>query len=204
MAKRSYKQNCALAHAVDIVGERWSFLLIRELMLGPRRYGELNKSLKGMGTNLLISRLRELEAAGIVAKSAENGPSRYELTQRGAALEPTVLALVRWGMQHAHRSEPNFTHRPEWDLVALKAAFDKRNAPADTSVEFAAEGWHGWAEIRQSRLEIGLGKARSPDVVVYGNVQDLFRPTGTIKPRLSGNVEKLQRFMAAFSDAGTA
>lgn len=202
MAKRSYKQNCALAHAADVIGERWSLLLIRELMLGPRRYGELNKALKGIGTNLLVSRLRELESAGILKKVAFGRSHSYELTESGRALEPAVLALIRWGMRHAERGQAGYLHRPEWDLVALKATFDARNAPADTSVEFAAEGWNGWAEVRQTRLEIGLGKARAPDVVVYGNVQDLFRPTGTVKPRLSGNVEKLQRFMAAFSDAG--
>ena len=203
MAKRSYKQNCALAHAVDAIGERWSLLLIRELMLGPRRYGELNKALKGMGTNLLVSRLRDLESVRIVRKVTRGRNHSYELTESGRALEPAVLALIRWGMRYADRGQVGYLHRPEWDLVALKALFEPQ-AAADQhiSVVFADEKWGGWAAIRQSALDIGLGEREGADVVVYGSVQDLFRPTGTIKPRLSGNVEKLQRFMAAFSDVG--
>ena len=88
--KRSYKQNCALAHAMDVVGERWTLLIVRELLVGPRRYGELLNNLSGIGTNLLADRLKELEAAELIAKEG----SRYLLTENGAAAR--VRGSMTW------------------------------------------------------------------------------------------------------------
>ncbi|MFQ6006768.1 MAG: winged helix-turn-helix transcriptional regulator, partial [Woeseia sp.] len=82
MAKRSYRQNCSLARAADIIGERWTLLLLRDLLVGPRRFGELSRSQKGMGSNLLATRLRELEAASILQRQeADKGSPYYALTE---------------------------------------------------------------------------------------------------------------------------
>jgi DNA-binding HxlR family transcriptional regulator len=98
--KRRYRERSGLAAALDVVGERWTLLIVRELLGAPRRYGELLEALAGIGTNLLVNRLRDLEAAGVVARVLAPSPQSavvYELTERGRALKPTVDALQAWG-----------------------------------------------------------------------------------------------------------
>jgi len=119
--KRSYKQNCALAHAMDVVGERWTLLIVRELLVGPRRYGELLNNLSGIGTNLLADRLKELEAAELIAKEG----SRYLLTENGRQLESVVNDLVRFGLSLGIEDMDERLTRPEWDVVALRAIYDE-------------------------------------------------------------------------------
>ncbi len=99
-SRRGYHQHCGLAKALDVVGERWTLLLVRDLLLGPRRYGDLVEALPGIGTNLLAKRLRELEEADLVTKVKLPAPVSavaYELTAEGRALEPALHALARWG-----------------------------------------------------------------------------------------------------------
>ena len=100
MAKRSYNQYCAVARALDAIGDRWTLLLVRELLLGPKRYGDLLASSPGIGTNLLADRLREMEAQGLVERATlppPAGSTVYQLTDSGAELESVVRALGRWG-----------------------------------------------------------------------------------------------------------
>jgi DNA-binding HxlR family transcriptional regulator len=122
--KRSYGQYCAVARALDLIGERWTLLLVRELLLGPRRYTDLLRGLPGIGTNLLADRLRELEAAGLVARRTLPPPassSVYELTQLGEGLRATVLELGRWGGRLL--GEPAGEMRPGWYVVSMTATF---------------------------------------------------------------------------------
>src|ERR671923_2379364 len=96
VAKRSYNQYCAVARGLDVIGERWTLLLVRELLLGPKRYGDLLAASPGIGTNLLADRLREMEAAGLVERVTLPPPARstvYQLTEAGSALEPVMIAL---------------------------------------------------------------------------------------------------------------
>src|SRR5689334_7180685 len=98
--RRSYKQFCGLAKALDVVGERWTLLLVRDLILGPRRYGDLLNGLPGLTTNLLASRLKEMEATGLIEKRKLPAPASsvvYQLTKPGKELEPAVMALAAWG-----------------------------------------------------------------------------------------------------------
>jgi DNA-binding HxlR family transcriptional regulator len=98
--KRRYRERSGLAAALDVVGERWTLLIVRELLRAPRRYGELLEALPGIGTNLLVNRLRDLEAAGVVGRMLARLPQSavvYELTDRGHALKATVDALQAWG-----------------------------------------------------------------------------------------------------------
>lgn len=106
---RTYGQLCPAARALDLVGQRWTLLIVRNLLVSPMRYGELLASCPGLTTNLLAERLRELEAAGILSRQ---GPD-YALTPRGAALRPTLYALAEWGM-----AEP----LPEGAVGALRPA----------------------------------------------------------------------------------
>ena len=205
MSKRSYRQNCALAQASDVIGERWTLLLVRDLLLGPRRFNELGKSLKGIGSNLLAARLKELEAAGIVERRATDaGGHLYVLTEGGHALEPALLALVRWGLSYGPDNKEGFHHQDDWDLVALKALFQpERAANLSVSVQFKTEEFAAWMAIEDQYVTMGLGEAPEPDVTVNGTIKDLF--TGPRSPDelcVSDSHEKLGRFMSAFALRG--
>src|SRR5690242_11949133 len=98
--RRSYADPCGIARALDVVGERWALLVLRELMLGPRRFGQLRDGLPDMSPNVLTQRLRELEEDGLVRKIMLDPPASvavYELTERGRAVEPVLIELGRWG-----------------------------------------------------------------------------------------------------------
>jgi DNA-binding HxlR family transcriptional regulator len=94
---RSYRDSCGIARALDVVGERWALLVVRELLLAPQRFSELRHALPGVSSNVLADRLRELEQHGVIRR--DPGPGRYELTDRGRQLEPILLALGDWGIE---------------------------------------------------------------------------------------------------------
>ncbi len=97
---RSYGDRCGIARALDVVGERWALLVVRELVLGPKRFSDLRAGLPGVGPDVLAQRLRELETAGLLRRTRLPPPAAarvYELTSRGRELEPVLLALGRWG-----------------------------------------------------------------------------------------------------------
>jgi DNA-binding HxlR family transcriptional regulator len=201
MSKRSYKQNCALAHAVDLIGERWSLLLVRDLLISPRRFNDLQNSLKQIGSNLLASRLKKLEFAGIVERQGLGTAGHvYALTESGKALEPALLALVRWGLVYGPENQKGFLHRDDWDLLALKALFRANRARhLSVCVQFRSGDFAGWAAIMDQRLDIGLGVVDSADVIVDGTVKDLL--AGTKQPEqlcMPQSREQLERFMSAF------
>ncbi|WP_425407736.1 winged helix-turn-helix transcriptional regulator [Hyphococcus sp.] len=105
---RTYNQDCILAHALDLLGERWTLLIIRDLFLGPQRFGDLQSGLPGIGANLLSKRLKELEEAGLVSSTTVSGETRgrYRLSETGENLRPTVRALMKWSIKY-------FLDRPE-------------------------------------------------------------------------------------------
>lgn len=129
---RSYGHYCGLARALDVVGDRWSLLVVRELLPGPMRYGELLSSLNGIATNLLADRLRRLETAGVIERRlGESTGVEYALTPWGAELREAVEALVRWSkpvMIAGRRADDAF--EPRWLAVALPALLnDKSSEP---------------------------------------------------------------------------
>ena len=102
MSKRTYQQFCPLAYSLDMIGERWSALIVRELILGPRRFGDLQRGLPGIGPNLLSRRLKDLEMVGVITAVALPPPARiqaYSLTQSGQELAAALGALAQWGMR---------------------------------------------------------------------------------------------------------
>ena len=199
MSKRGYHQNCALARAGDVIGERWTLLLVRDLLVAPRRFNELLASLKGMGTNLLAKRLKYLEAAGVVERA--NARGAYSLTTKGHALEPAVLALIRWGLLHGPENRPGDQHRHDWDLLALKSAFQPDRADGlSLTVRFDCDAFQGWVRIEDQMMAIGLGQTDTADITIAGTVSDLF--LGDKEPQAlisAGSPEDLQRFVAAFA-----
>ena len=100
--RRSYDDGCAAAHALDLVGERWALLVVRELLLGPRRFSDLRQNLAGISPNVLTQRLTDLEAAGVVRRHTLQPPAAsrvYALTPWGQQLEAVILELLRWGVR---------------------------------------------------------------------------------------------------------
>jgi DNA-binding HxlR family transcriptional regulator len=125
LGRRSYRQTCHAARALDRVGERWTLLVVRELLTGPRRFGELLDALPGIGPNLLSQRLRRLEADGLVERIGDGGRAAagWALTERGRELEPVLLALVRFGSSLPERRRRNDHSRAGWDVLAARALF---------------------------------------------------------------------------------
>lgn len=121
---RSYGQWCALARALDVVGERWTLLIVRELLDGPKRYTDLVDGVCGISTDVLAARLRVLEADGLVTRRELPKPAAskvYELTEKGAGLAPVVSSLARWGMQLLGERGPDDEFRPHWLASGLRA-----------------------------------------------------------------------------------
>src|SRR5215212_5563042 len=128
--RRSYGDACRFAHALDLVGERWALLVIRELLLGPKRFTDLRGGLPKASTNILAERLRELEQGGVVRKRRLPPPaaaSVYELTEWGRELEPVITSLGAWGARAP--SPPSTTAiGPDSIVLALRSLFDPRAA----------------------------------------------------------------------------
>lgn len=100
MATRKYEDACGIARSLDVIGERWALLVVRELVFGPKRFTDLSAGLRGISQNVLSQRLRDLDAAGIVRRTMLGPPAStqaYELTALGSALEPVLVAMSRWG-----------------------------------------------------------------------------------------------------------
>src|SRR5215210_5165273 len=125
MAKH-YEQYCPIAHALDLVGERWSLLIVRELLSGPKRYTDLSASLPGIGTNILASRLKDLEGCGIIEKRRLPPPTPaqvYELTPYGVGLKSVVRELALWGVRSLGAPEEDDELAPGWLESALDTVF---------------------------------------------------------------------------------
>ncbi|GLW70558.1 hypothetical protein Kpho02_28570 [Kitasatospora phosalacinea] len=121
MPRRSYDQYCAVARALDAVGERWSLLIVRELLGGPRRYTDLHADLPGVSTDILATRLKQLEGEGLVERRRLERPANatvYELTPRGAELRPVLDALARWGGPDLGEPRPTDAVREHWYTTA--------------------------------------------------------------------------------------
>ncbi len=141
MPRRSYDQYCAVARALDAVGERWSLLIVRELLHGPRRYTDLHADLPGVSTDILASRLKQLEGEELVERRRLERPANatvYQLTPRGAELRPVVEALAHWGLDALGDPRPTDAVRTHWFTGRAPAgdpAPDPGAAPGRTEEE---------------------------------------------------------------------
>lgn len=157
---KSYGQYCGLAKALDHVGDRWTLLIVRELLIGSRRYSQIRAALPGIATNLLADRLRDLQADGIISCVEPEGT--YELTEFGRELEKSVHELVRWGARWMGQRESGDAFRSEWLAVALAALLPRRRSGR---VEIRA----GETVISIDRGRVSLGPVAEPDAVVEGS-----------------------------------
>jgi DNA-binding HxlR family transcriptional regulator len=164
--RRSYQQFCGVARALDVVGERWTLLIARNLLLGPRRYSDFLAELPGITTNLLAKRLREMEAGGLVAKREASGVVTYELTERGAALEPVVLELGRWGWPLLGEPRPGDRVDLALGLISLKRRY-AGGAKLTVGLEAGARAFA--LLLTPARLVVRDRAADSPDLRIAGD-----------------------------------
>jgi DNA-binding HxlR family transcriptional regulator len=177
MVKR-YGQFCSIARAVDVLGDRWALLVLRELLLGPRRYTDLLDGLPGIGTNVLAVRLRELEEAGIVAREKLPPPAAstvYLLTNDGDALRPIVDELARWGVRHLERPERGEALRPGWLVYSLAVCTPPTGLPRDDELELRVDDEPHTLTVRHGRFEARRGPAAHPIAVIEAPLGALFR-----------------------------
>ena len=168
--RRAYDQYCPIAHALDLVGERWALLVVRELMRGPKRYTDLAESL-GIGTNILAARLRELEAGGIVTKRTLPPPAAsrvYELTDYGRDLRAAMRELAVWGVRSLGPPTDAVELFPGW----LVNAVDSVLAPVAPVGRFEFRVGDEVASLVDG--EVVSGAVDAPDVVVEGDPQSLY------------------------------
>jgi DNA-binding HxlR family transcriptional regulator len=171
MNRRSYNQFCATARTLDVIGERWTLLIVRELITGPKRYKDLLESLPGIGTSLLAARLKHLERSELIRHvelPPPAGSKVYELTEAGRDLEPVVMAIARWGLRWALTAlKPDDVFRPGWAVLAMQAAYDEDAAAGiEETYEFRVgeEVFH--ARVHDGRVEGRHGPAYEPDLVI--------------------------------------
>ena len=205
MSRRVYSQFCGLAQALDVLGERWTLLVVRNLLLGPLRYSDLLHGLPGITTNLLAKRLKEMAEAGIVEKTrlAEGRRSAaYRLTSRGRELEPAIHALGSWGEHRLAEAGAACERRLEWLLVSLRRHY----VGGETlTAELLADSVPYRFALTPDHADIARGSAERPDVrlsgpalglaglLVRGDAQAL--PEGVA---LDGSRADLARLLAAF------
>jgi DNA-binding HxlR family transcriptional regulator/putative sterol carrier protein len=170
MSMRTYGQYCALARALDVVGDRWTLLIVRELMFGQRRFADLLDGLPGISRNLLTERLRSLEADGIIVREALPPPAArqvYELTGDGRDLADAVVPLVAWGARRLGTRKPGESFRPHWAALAMATFADREAARGvnetyqylvgDTAFHFI---------VRDGSIQLRYGRAHSPAVTL--------------------------------------
>jgi DNA-binding HxlR family transcriptional regulator len=173
---RTYGDLCGMARALDVVGERWALLVVRELLLGPKRFTDLRAGLPNVGPDVLSQRLRELEAAGVLRRRTLAPPAGsrvYELTERGRELEPVLLELGRWG---------TFAPVPPGDprlgidsaMLALRTLFDARTAGDHSGVYELRLGDQVFrARVAEGRLMLDRGEAPGADAVIAADPDTL-------------------------------
>jgi DNA-binding HxlR family transcriptional regulator len=170
---RSYDDPCGIARALDIVGDRWALLIVRELIFGPKRFVQMRAGLHGISPNVLSQRLRELEDAGIVHRDVLDPPASvavYELTDRGRALEPILIELGSWGRHE------QITSSSELSVSAFLLALETvLAAPSSVTADYALRVDGEWftASIADGAIDIVRGRTERPDASFDGDVATL-------------------------------
>jgi DNA-binding HxlR family transcriptional regulator/putative sterol carrier protein len=166
-----------VARALDVVGERWTLLLVRELLTGPKRFKDLLDGLSGIGTTLLTSRLKDLEGNGILRRATLPPPAGskvYELTELGRSLEPVVIALSRWGLKLLDVPRPEEETRPGWAMVALQSSLELAEVPGrKETYEFRVDGELFHVQFDGDEAEVRQGPAADPDLIISGETVTL-------------------------------
>jgi DNA-binding HxlR family transcriptional regulator len=215
---RSYGEYCSIAKALDVVGDRWTLLIVRELLIrGGCRYTDLKDGLPGIATNLLSDRIRDLESAGLVWR--ENAPppvatTLFHLTEAGAQLLPVLNAIGRWGVRYMTDPADGDEFRGHW--FAFPASFFLHDRDPDgppVSIELRAADSPAVIEVSAGRIDTRLGTAAKPDVVLDGEpriILALF--SGALSPpeaaaaglEIHGDISALERVLPRRADEADA
>jgi DNA-binding HxlR family transcriptional regulator len=215
---RSYDQYCSIARALDVAGDRWTLLIVRELLLqGPCRFTDLKRGLPGIATNLLSARLKELESAALVTREDAPPPvatALYELTESGRALEPALKALALWGLRFMAEERADDAFQAQW--LAYAPAWFTTDADPDAPpavIQLIAAGELAVIELGDGQVRTRLGRAADPDLVLDGppravlglltGVVDLER-AGHLGLSATGATGLLARLRPAVSDQAPA
>jgi DNA-binding HxlR family transcriptional regulator len=209
MAVRDYGQYSGVSQALELVGERWAMLIVRDLLVGPRRYGELAAGLPRIPTNILAARLKELQAAGVIRRAPRSRVIIYELTAYGHELEPVVLALGAWGFKAMSDPREEQVITPDSMTMDLRTAFRPQVALTLPATAYAARLGPAELLIRVdgSRLDVARGDgpvdlafAAGPDIrrLISGELTpDRAIATGVVEV-LRGRGDLLDRFASTF------
>ncbi|GAA2851222.1 winged helix-turn-helix transcriptional regulator [Streptosporangium fragile] len=211
MAGRSYGQFCGLARALEIVGERWALLIVRDLLVGPRRFTDLRRGLPRIPTNILSGRLKELEHAGVVRRRVLPRPAAsvvYELTEYGRELDDIVLRLGRWGARTLGEPGPEDVVTPDSLVMALRATFSPEAAGGSrVSYELHVGETVVHAHVDGGVLKVGEGPLTGADLVLEAGPGLRRLMAGEIGPReaietgavrVTGDPALLDRFAGTF------
>jgi DNA-binding HxlR family transcriptional regulator len=176
---RSYAQLCGIATALDVIGDRWAALVVRDLLLGPMRFSDLADGLPGIGTNTLSARLKHLEASGVVRRRLLPLPDRatvYELSEHGRELEPILLALGRWGAKSMANLPADVTSHSRWLVAAMLAFHDEtRRISRPTTWELRLTDGAFAVRAEGRHLAITAGAPEDPNLVITTDDQHLHR-----------------------------
>jgi DNA-binding HxlR family transcriptional regulator len=211
---KSYEEACGLAKALDVLGDRWTLLVVRQLMFGPQRFTDLETGLPGVPPSLLSSRLRELGDAGVVGKRTLPPPAAstvYELTEVGRELEASIISLARWGARFGPPVTEEDMFNPQCMALGLRWLFRPEAARhVRATYELRAMGNVVSAVVNRGRIEVSVGPADDPDLVVEVLDRAVGRAmsTGRMPARdakmsdrvvLEGDPEALEDFLRIFA-----
>ncbi|WP_374705593.1 winged helix-turn-helix transcriptional regulator [Streptomyces sp. AJS327] len=171
-ARRRYDQFCPISRALDHIGDRWTLLIVRELLAGPRRYTDLHADLPGVSTDVLAARLKDMERAGVTVRrrAARTGPAHlYELTERGRALLPVLVALGEWGAPELAERRPTDAVRAHWLAIPLRGMLETvLGAELDRVAGAASESTAGAARVAGAAGTTGTGPAEPGETGAAG------------------------------------
>jgi DNA-binding HxlR family transcriptional regulator len=194
---RTYGDRCGIARALDAVGDRWALLVVRELLLGPKRFTDLRSGLPKVSPDVLAQRLRELEAAGVLRRDTLPPPAAsqvYELTERGRELQPVILELGRWGSRQPANDGPL---GPDAAVIALMTMF---RGNLEGTFELRLRGHAFELRAADGRLDARRGRATAPDAVIEGEpgtlASVLWHGDDPAKLTVTGDA---RRFLRAFT-----
>ncbi|NKY40916.1 winged helix-turn-helix transcriptional regulator [Cellulomonas septica] len=209
MAARDYGQYCGITRALELVGERWALLVVRDLLVGPRRYGELAAGLPRIPTNVLAARLKELQAAGIIRRAPRSRVIVYELTPYGRELEPVVLALGAWGFKAMGDPRDEQVVTPDALTMTLRTAFRPDVAATLPATAYAAHVGDAGLLVRVDGPSLAVTRGDGPVDLSFAAGPDLHRViSGDLSPDraiatgvvevLHGPGDLLSRFATTF------
>lgn len=209
--KRSYDDGCANAHALDLIGERWALLVLRELMLGPKRFTDIRSGLPGISPNVLTQRLEELEEASLVVRRKLPPPASvwvYDLTEWGKGLEPVMQAIGRWAARSPHM-RPGLPMSVSSVVLSLRTMFSSAASKGlKGTIELRFGEQRFTATLKDGRMDLVAGAVPAPDAaveadpdalaaVVYGG-RKLTEAMAAGDVRVEGDKALVKRFVTFF------